>query len=136
MDMIHLNFGGLWSTCRQPKNYIQKLALKLFAITPHQAAYINRLESMAQIHSYYITNAKVELKFSSSNLSEDELETALREDDTNNNFLMTDIMNLNDFREQIDENSDSRIQQSDELVDYKDSDIDFEAILDDEELVK
>uniref|UniRef100_U9SXD0 BED-type domain-containing protein n=1 Tax=Rhizophagus irregularis (strain DAOM 181602 / DAOM 197198 / MUCL 43194) TaxID=747089 RepID=U9SXD0_RHIID len=127
---------------------------------------INRLESMAQIHSYYITNAKVELKFSSSNLSEDELETALREvttaminnddlftddddeeenddvasndgiieDDTNNNFLMTDIMNLNDFREQIDENSDSRIQQSDELVDYKDSDIDFEAILDDEEL--
>ncbi|PKB95795.1 hypothetical protein RhiirA5_436022, partial [Rhizophagus irregularis] len=129
---------------------------------------INRLESMAQIHSYYITNAKVELKFSSSNLSEDELETALREvttaminnddlftdnddeeenddmasndgiieDDTNNNFLMTDIMNLNDFREQIDENSDSRIQQPDELVDYEDSDIDFEAILDDEELVK
>jgi hypothetical protein len=27
-----------WSTCRQPNNYIQKLALKLFAITPHQAA--------------------------------------------------------------------------------------------------
>jgi len=27
-----------WSTCRQPKNYIQKLALKLLAITPHQAA--------------------------------------------------------------------------------------------------
>ncbi|PKC69360.1 hypothetical protein RhiirA1_392189 [Rhizophagus irregularis] len=123
---------------------------------------------MAQIHLYYITKTKVELKFSSSNLSEDELETALREvttaminnddlftdnddeeenddmasndgiieDDTNNNFLMTDIMNLNDFREQIDENSDSRIQQPDELVDYEDSDIDFEAILDDEELVK
>ena len=123
---------------------------------------------MAQIHSYYITNAKVELQFSSSNLSEDELETALREvttaminnddlfidddddeeenddmasndgiieDDTNNNFLMTDIMNLDDFREQIDENSDSRIQQPDELVDYEDLDIDFEAILDDE-LVK
>ena len=27
-----------WSTCRQPNNYIQQLALKLFAITPHQAA--------------------------------------------------------------------------------------------------
>ena len=120
---------------------------------------------MAQIHSYYITNAKVELQFSSSNLSEDELETALREittaminnddlfieddDEEENddmasndgiieddiNFLMTDIMNLNDFREQIDENSDSRIQQPDELVDYEDSDIDFEAILD-EELVE
>jgi hypothetical protein len=27
-----------WTTCRQPKNYIQELALKLFAITPHQAS--------------------------------------------------------------------------------------------------
>jgi len=27
-----------WCTCRQPNNYIQELALKLFAITPHQAA--------------------------------------------------------------------------------------------------
>ena len=34
---------------------------------------------MAQIHSYYITNAKSELKFSSSNMSEDELESTLQE---------------------------------------------------------
>jgi hypothetical protein len=27
-----------WSTCRHPKSYIRELALKLFAITPHQAA--------------------------------------------------------------------------------------------------
>ena len=27
-----------WTTCQQPNNYIQQLALKLFAITPHQAA--------------------------------------------------------------------------------------------------
>lgn len=33
---------------------------------------------MAQIHSYYITNAKSELKFSSSNLNENELEIALQ----------------------------------------------------------
>jgi hypothetical protein len=38
---------------------------------------------MAQIHSYYITNAKSELKFSSINLSEDELEAALRKITTN-----------------------------------------------------
>ena len=119
---------------------------------------------MAQIHSYYITNAKVELQFSSSNLSEDEFETALREittaminnddlfiedddeevnddiasndgiieDNTNNDLIMADIMNLDDFREQIDENSDLRIQQPDELVDYEDSNVDFEAILDEE----
>jgi hypothetical protein len=27
-----------WSTCRQPDNFIQRLALKLFAVVPHQAA--------------------------------------------------------------------------------------------------
>jgi hypothetical protein len=118
---------------------------------------------MAQIHTYYITNAKAELKFSSSDLSEEELETALREittamidnddlfiddedditsedgivnldeNDTNNNLHMADIMNLDEFSEQSDDNSDSTIQQSDESVNYnEDSDIDFEAILDEE----
>ncbi|RIA83718.1 hypothetical protein C1645_742866 [Glomus cerebriforme] len=85
-----------WSTYRQPKNFIQKLALKLLAITSHQAACkrafsilnwmtkkwkirldVNRLQSMVQIHLYYITNAKLKLKFSSSNLSEEKLETIL-----------------------------------------------------------
>ncbi|CAG8684392.1 17329_t:CDS:2 [Rhizophagus irregularis] len=45
-------------------------------------------------------------------------------DDTNNDLLMTDIMK-DDFREQID-------KQPDELVDYENSDVDFEAILDEE----
>ena len=119
---------------------------------------------MAQIHSYYITNAKLELKFSSSNLSEDELETALREittaminnddlfieneendidsddesidlneDDANNDLFMANIMKLDDFREQSNDNLDhSNIwnQQPDESVNYEDSNIDFEAIFD------
>ena len=120
---------------------------------------------MAQIHSYYITNAKLELKFSSSNLSEDELETALREittaminnddlfienekddidsddesidlneDDANNDLFMANIMRLDDFREQSNDNLDSNIwnQQPDESVNYEDSNIDFEAIFDEE----
>ena len=121
---------------------------------------------MAQIHSYYITNAKLELKFSSSNLSEDELETALREittaminnddlfiedeeddidsddesidlneDDANNDLFMANIMKLDDFREQSNDNLDhSNIwnQQPDESVNYEDSNIDFEAILNEE----
>ncbi|POG72040.1 ribonuclease H-like domain-containing protein [Rhizophagus irregularis DAOM 181602=DAOM 197198] len=170
-----------WSTCRQPNNYIQKLALKLFAITPHQAACerafsvlnwmigkrrtrldIDRLQSMVQMHSYYITNAKSELKFSSSDLSENELETALQEittaminnddifiddddivlddesidlndDDANtNDLIMENIMNLDSFNEQNDDNSNSNIsdQQPDESINYEDSNIDFEAIFD------
>ncbi|CAB4445310.1 unnamed protein product [Rhizophagus irregularis] len=172
-----------WSTCRQPNNYIQKLALKLFAITPHQAACerafsvlnwmigkrrtrldIDRLQSMAQMHSYYITNAKSELKFSSNDLSENELETALQEittaiinnddifiddddivlddesidlndDDANtNDLIMENIMNLDSFNEQNDDNSNSNIsdQQPDESINYEDSNIDFEAIFDEE----
>lgn len=34
---------------------------------------------MAQIHSFYITNAQSELKFSSNNLNDNELEIALQE---------------------------------------------------------
>src|SRR2546421_6132055 len=41
---------------------------------------INWLQSMAQIHSFYITNAQSELKFASSNnLNENELEIALQD---------------------------------------------------------
>uniref|UniRef100_U9UUH0 HAT C-terminal dimerisation domain-containing protein n=1 Tax=Rhizophagus irregularis (strain DAOM 181602 / DAOM 197198 / MUCL 43194) TaxID=747089 RepID=U9UUH0_RHIID len=173
-----------WSTCRQPNNYIQKLALKLFAITPHQAACkrafsvlnwmigkrrtrldIDRLQSMAQMHSYYITNAKSELKFSSSDLSENELETALQEittaminnddifiddddddtvlddesinlneDNTNSDLIMENTMKLDKFNELNGDNSNSDIsdQQPDESINYEDSNIDFEAIFDEE----
>ena len=120
---------------------------------------------MAQIHSYYITNAKSELKFSSSNMSEDELESTLQEitmamlnnddlfveeedddafldnesinldeEDANaNDLLMGNIMNLDDFREQNEVDIDLNILriQDDEPVN-NDSNIDFEAILNEE----
>src|SRR5947207_9788677 len=93
---------------------------------------ITRLQSMAQIHSYYITNVKSELKFSSSNLGEDELESIMKEittaminnndlfeegeeeeeifsnDNNSNDLLMADIMNLNKF-EQNEEIDNSNI---------------------------
>jgi len=120
---------------------------------------------MAQIHSYYITNAKSELKFSSSNMSKDELESILQEitmamlnnddlfveeddddafldnesinldeEDANaNDLLMGNIMNLDDFREQNEVDIDLNILriQDDEPVN-NDSNIDFEAILNEE----
>src|SRR5437868_2205236 len=100
---------------------------------------------MAQIHSYYITNAKSELKFSSSNMSEDELE---EEDDDDNTFLdnesmnldevdanandllMGNIMNLDDFREQNEVDIDLNILEiiNDEPVN-NDPNINCEALL-------
>lgn len=67
---------------------------------------------MAQIHSYYITNAKSELKFSSSNLNENELEIALQEITSamiNNDDLFDDEEEDNDFsdNESIDLNEEN-----------------------------
>ncbi|CAG8695350.1 7188_t:CDS:2, partial [Dentiscutata heterogama] len=40
---------------------------------------INQLQLIAQIHSFYITNIKSELKFSKENFNEEELETIVNE---------------------------------------------------------
>ncbi|CAG8674188.1 221_t:CDS:1, partial [Dentiscutata heterogama] len=40
---------------------------------------INHLQSIAQIHSFYITNMKSELKFSKENFNEEELKTTINE---------------------------------------------------------
>jgi len=117
---------------------------------------ITRLQSMAQIHSYYITNVKSELKFSSSNLGEDELESIMKEittaminnndlfeegeeeeeifsnDNNSNDLLMADIMNLNKF-EQNEEIDNSNINDIQPLpVNHRNLNIDFETILDEE----
>ena len=126
---------------------------------------IERLQSIAQIHSYYITNMKSELKFSSSNLSEDELETIIQEitmainnnddlfseedeeerifsDDENihleeedtNDLLITKVMNLDNFEEKNDEEEEenSSIEIQSQSTNHEDSNIDFEAILNEE----
>ena len=71
---------------------------------------------MAQIHSYYITNAKSELKYSSSNLSEDELENAIQEittaminndnlfDEENDDDIFSDSESIN-----LDEENTNRL---------------------------
>jgi hypothetical protein len=64
---------------------------------------INRLQSMAQIHSFYITNAQSELKFSSNDLNENELEIALREITS----AMIDNDDLFDEEEEDNEFSDN-----------------------------
>jgi hypothetical protein len=70
---------------------------------------IDRLQSMAQIHSFYITNAKSELKFSSSNLNENELEFAVQE-------ITTAMINDDDLFNEEEDNvfSDSESVNLDE----------------------
>ena len=70
---------------------------------------ITRLQSMAQIHSYYITNVKSELKFSSSNLGEDELESIMKE-------ITTAMINNDDlFEEGEEEEEEIEIEEEEEI---------------------
>jgi len=68
---------------------------------------------MAQIHSYYITNAKSELKFSSINLNEDEIEVAMKE-------ITTAMINNDDL---FEEDDDDIISDSENInIDEEDTD--------------
>ena len=97
---------------------------------------------MAQIHSFYITNAQSELKFSSNNLSENELEIALRDitsamidnsdlfgEEEDNDFSDNDSINFNE------ENTDDLIME--EIMDLDTPEFgeigDFEDFRDSEE---
>jgi len=68
---------------------------------------------MAQIHSFYITNAQSELKFSSNNLNENELETALQ-----------------DITSAMIDNSDLFGDEEEEDNDFSDNDLIMEEIMD------
>src|SRR5439155_16656282 len=69
---------------------------------------ITRLQSMAQIHSYYITNVKSELKFSSSNLGKDELESIMKE-------ITTAMINNDLFEEGEEEEEEIEIEEEEEI---------------------
>ncbi|RHZ84801.1 hypothetical protein Glove_74g102 [Diversispora epigaea] len=81
-----------WMTCIDFKSHLKTLALKLFSITPNSAGCerifsslgwfygkrrhrlsTNKLELMAKIHRYYLTQAKKELPYVGKNYSEDEI---------------------------------------------------------------
>ncbi|CAJ0838751.1 308_t:CDS:2 [Entrophospora sp. SA101] len=82
-----------WITCNDTTNHLKSLALKLFSITPnsvgcermfsalgwfygkrHNCLSLEKVESMAKINRYYLTNAKKELGFVAKNKSEDDVQ--------------------------------------------------------------
>lgn len=123
---------------------------------------IARLQSMAQIHSYYITNASSELKFSSSNLGKDELEIVMREittaminnddlfdeednevfsdsesinldDENTNNLLMEEMIDLDVFEDSEERDEEENDENSNRIQpQLEDTNVDFEAILSEE----
>src|SRR3954469_24311666 len=69
---------------------------------------VENLESMAKLHTYYITNAKSELKFAYNTLSEDQFQNEVRETFSNPSFFNDDDVNSDyDNDEDDDEDDDA-----------------------------
>ncbi|CAB5307817.1 unnamed protein product [Rhizophagus irregularis] len=119
-----------WRLCnpvRPEEHYIQQLAMKILSITPHNAGCervfsiigwmankrrtrlnVEKLESMAKLHTYYITNAKSELKFAYNTLSEDQFQNEIQETLSDPSFFDDDDDNsdYDDEDEDYDQNED------------------------------
>ncbi|POG82729.1 hypothetical protein GLOIN_2v1810840, partial [Rhizophagus irregularis DAOM 181602=DAOM 197198] len=119
-----------WRLCNPvlpEEHYIQQLAMKILSITPHNVGCervfsiigwmankrrtrlnIEKLESMAKLHTYYITNAKSELKFAYNTLSEDQFQNEIQETLSDPSFFDDDDDNsdYDDEDEDYDQNED------------------------------
>ncbi|CAB4390706.1 unnamed protein product [Rhizophagus irregularis] len=101
--------------------------MKILSITPHNAGCervfsivgwmankrrtrlnVEKLESMAKLHTYYITNAKSELKFAYNTLSEDQFQNEIQETLSDPSFFDDDDDNsdYDDEDEDYDQNED------------------------------
>ncbi|CAJ0840733.1 1754_t:CDS:2 [Entrophospora sp. SA101] len=124
-----------WMTCNDQTDNLKKLALKIFAVTPssaccerifsslgwfygkhHQNLSLEKLEAMAKIHRYYITDAKKELGFKelgfvAQDKSENDVKswinaaynTLEEEDDENNDLILELLPENNDDSEPRDD---------------------------------
>ncbi|CAH1765341.1 14889_t:CDS:2 [Entrophospora sp. SA101] len=121
-----------WTSLELKKNEdcIRVLALKLHSIVPHNGACervfsvlgwylgkrrtrinIERLQSIAQIHSYFVTNAKDELKYLNEEISVEELDETFNQialSITNGNDLFGQDDNLEDISH-LDNNCDEEV---------------------------
>ncbi|CAG8760916.1 17103_t:CDS:2, partial [Rhizophagus irregularis] len=71
-----LTWWILYNSVHSEENYIQKLALKILAITPYNARF-EKLEAMVKLYRYYITNAQKELKYAYVGVSENDFQSSI-----------------------------------------------------------
>ncbi|RIB11422.1 hypothetical protein C2G38_2145589 [Gigaspora rosea] len=69
---VHLELPETWwAACKLQHHHLQKLALLLLAITPHNAGLtIKKVLKLAKLHAYYVTNARHELNYIGQDLPE------------------------------------------------------------------
>lgn len=115
-----------WQTNYKGSKSIGRLAIKLFSITPHSAdsertfsslgwlygkrrqrLSLSRIQAMAQVRSYYISNIKKELAFFGKKLSLDDLQKQV----VSATFLVKDDENVTEYSEDSEVSEDSEIEE-------------------------
>ncbi|CAB5296858.1 unnamed protein product [Rhizophagus irregularis] len=146
-----------WRMCNpvpDEENHIQKLALKILSITPHNAGCervfsilgwftnkrrtklkVEKLEAMAKLHTHYIMNAQKELKYAYTGLSEDSFQSSVRE--ALSNAKASDDLNEDsddDFFDSDDDNDENNDNSN--SLDTRSMEIERWINIDDSELNK
>ncbi|CAB4471608.1 unnamed protein product [Rhizophagus irregularis] len=146
-----------WRMCNpvpDEENHIQKLALKILSITPHNAGCervfsilgwftnkrrtklkVEKLEAMAKLHTHYIMNAQKELKYAYTGLSEDSFQSSVRK--ALSNAKASDDLNEDsddDFFDSDDDNDENNDNSN--SLDTRSMEIERWINIDDSELNK
>ncbi|CAG8751790.1 19594_t:CDS:2 [Rhizophagus irregularis] len=125
-------FVPKYYTIEREENFIQQLALKIFSITPHNAGYeriffvmgwymnkrrtcVNHLQNLTKLHTYYVSNAKTELKYMARDMN-------VKNDEEFYQLLRNGIyQNINDEigKEELDNEDKDYGDTEDELIDIE-----------------
>ncbi|CAG8798049.1 202_t:CDS:2 [Gigaspora margarita] len=115
-----------WGVIEDEYMHLQELAKTMFAIIPSQASYeqnfsilkwfserrhtwlqVSRLESMAQIYSFYVSNVKKELSFCNNNFVEMELRNSVFNETI---FAEINSPNLSEDNNEVDNKVDNKVE--------------------------
>ncbi|CAG8773438.1 20838_t:CDS:2, partial [Dentiscutata erythropus] len=144
---IWMQLGGGWTSCKllrtqmnltqKNEDHIKTLAIRIHSISPHNAAYertfsilgwylgkrrtrlsIDRLELMAQMHSFLVENAKSELNYVNQNLCHEDFLSIFNKI-ANSMENETDLFDSDSvsFPEELEEDMEENIEESSEETD-------------------
>ncbi|EXX61631.1 hypothetical protein RirG_169410 [Rhizophagus irregularis DAOM 197198w] len=122
-----------WSYVEQDEgeeNFIQQLALKIFSITPHNARCerifsvmgwymnkrrtrlsVNHLQNLTKLHTYYVSNAKTELKNGIyQNINDEIREEELDNEDEDYGDTEEELVNIEEYEKFGHKSNDSVLQ--------------------------
>ncbi|CAG8809662.1 6990_t:CDS:2, partial [Racocetra fulgida] len=110
-----------WDVARSIYIHVKELAKLLFAIVPSQASCelnLDRLESIAKVHSFYLSQINSELKFYEQNISEEDMRRNAI-DETMYMIIADEVDDIDDNLESNNNNDFTQIQSYNENLEIE-----------------